>query len=695
MLLLLGLISWCVLLNLIVASSWSFSMLRPKQVLDVAFLDDAVRPTSATAATLSHEISGAVNLRVTQKEQAAVRDDFTSGTASTRSASTVASSALPVTNWAKNKAGKSQCGLYIAESTLPGAGLGSFTGVPKKPMDPLGYGDVCFPNIDITFHNEPPIFDPFASYVWSGTTMGMVRESLSNDVVAYCPGLDCIINCHIALLNTHRSYPSYHYGDLHRSVDPGAGALTPYFNGTTFASRAIPAGGELFKFYGNSYFESRPHMFDGNFPLMGNYEEAEALLRNMTAMKLPVHIQRDLYEDVIVFMKKTFTSRILGALPLTAKDAITAAEQDMSVLHQPGATRSLEWLEMHGRCIDNMAPGPSTIKQAGHGAFATRSLSKDQIVTTSPLHHLPMSTFVVMHHWDEFTDPVTGRGMKKALGLKGYQILVNYCYGHGDSTLLLCPYGNGINYINHNQTRANVQIRWAQDFAIVHNADFVKKGKVGDLMWDHKPQLAFDYIALRDIEPGEELFLDYGDSFEAAWQKHVGRWKPIPGADKYIDGVTLNIRYPNSTLRTLDEQSRNPYADYLQIRAHNILSDREFIKVGDFNWNVVIFGWPARILERTVTKDSHYYTIEIGVPPKRVLEGIDQRSMGMNRNIEADLNWIRREKVPRAAIAFFDKAGQTDMHLPNAFRHIIGIPESIFPRQWKNTRDDASQILVP
>jgi hypothetical protein len=418
---------------------------------------------------------------------------------------------------------------------------------------------------------------------------------------------------------------------------------------------------------------------------MGNYEEAEGLLRNMTAMKLPVHIQRDLYEDVIVFMKKSFTSRIMGALPLTAKDAITAAEQDISVLHQPASMRTIDWLEKHGRCIDNIKPEQaSTIKQAGHGAFATRRLSKDQVVTTSPLHHLPSSNFVTMHSWDEHIDPATGREMKKSLGIKGFQILVNYCYGHGDSTLLLCPYGNGVNYINHNQTQANVQIRWAQDFAIVHNADFVKKGKVGDLMWNHKPQLAFDYIALRDIEPGEELFLDYGDSFEAAWQKHVRHWKPIPGADKYTDGIGINLLYPKSTLRTLDEQSRNPYPRYLQLRAHTILSDREFVKPRECVWSVVEFGWPARILERNMTNDNHYYTIEIGCPPKSVLEGIVQPGKVRVQNVEVDLNWIRREKVPRAAIAFFDKQGQTDMHLPNAFRHIIGIPDSIMPDQWRN-----------
>ena len=39
----------------------------------------------------------------------------------------------------------SDCGLYMAESTIPGAGLGIFTAAEKHPGDAVGYGDVCIP----------------------------------------------------------------------------------------------------------------------------------------------------------------------------------------------------------------------------------------------------------------------------------------------------------------------------------------------------------------------------------------------------------------------------------------------------------------------------------------------------------------------------------------------------------------------
>ena len=569
-----------------------------------------------------------------------------------------------------------ECGLYIAKSTIPHAGLGIFTAEAKDPNDPLGSGDVCIPNIDIKYHGH--VFDPFHHYTWSGFIMGMTRESHANEIDAYCPGLDCAINCNLALINTHQSVPLYDNSGLHRSKDPGAGAFTPYYNGATLASRHIPAGGELFKFYGNEWFTGRPGSFDGKFPLLGDYTVAEEILRNMTAMRLDPNLQRDLYEDIVVGMKKAFTSRTLGALPLTIEDAITAAEQEIAVLHQPAATRSIEWLQENGRCIDNIEGRYSTIRQAARGAFATRLLAKDQVITTSPLHHLPTSRFVEKYHFEDKPNE-KGEMVRTPVSVIGYQVVVNYCYGHQSSSMLLCPYGNGVNYINHNQTLANVKIRWAEDFDIVHNATLVKEGLVEELNWQYKPQLAFDYVALRDIEAGEELFLDYGDNFEAAWQRHVANYKPPSDWNNFMDGMTINMQYHNAKIRTEQEQQANPYPEHLQIRAHGGLETVPDLKDGMVAWTVNDYGLPTRIFERHVSPTEHTYDLEIGIIPK------DNYLDKTTRDREANLEWVRRYRVPRSAIVFYDKPGYSDMYLPSAFRQLIGIPDEMFPEQWKNT----------
>jgi hypothetical protein len=570
-----------------------------------------------------------------------------------------------------------ECGLYIAESTIPNAGLGIFTAQAKEPMDPLGSGDVCIPNIDIKYHGN--VFDPFADYYWSAFSLGMTRESHANDMDAFCSGIDSSANSNLALINTQKKAPLYDNAGLHRFKDPGVGAFTPYQNVTSYASRHIPAGGELFKYYGDSWFTTRPQMFDGNLPLLNDYPMAEELLRNMTDMKLDSNIQKELYEDIVVSMKEVFTSRVLGALPLTIQDAIIAAEQDIAVLHQPFATRSVAWLQENGRCVDNMEPRYSTIRQAGRGAFATRPLAAGQVVTTSPLHHLPSSRFVEMYNFNVTTN-AQGELVRIPVSMSGYRVIVNYCYGNKNSSMLLCPYGNGVNYINHNQSQTNVKIRWAQDFDIVHNATLVEKGLVQDLLMlqQYKPQLAFDYIALRDIQQGEELFLDYGDSYEAAWQRHVANYKPPPNSENFMDGMSINIKYHSAPIRTEQEQQSNPYPEHLQIRGHaglETIPDSEK-DVSMYTWASTDYGLPVRILERHVTSTEHTYTLEMGLIPKEAF--MDKHT----RDREADLTWVRRERVPRHAILFFDNPGSTDMHLPGAFRQPILIPDDIFPTQW-------------
>lgn len=61
----------------------------------------------------------------------------------------------------------------------------------------------------------------------------------------------------------------------------------------------------------------------------------------------------------------------------------------MRALLQRSASRSIQELSKKGRCLDNMRNGESTIPFAGRGAFATRPLKKGDIITGSPLVHVP------------------------------------------------------------------------------------------------------------------------------------------------------------------------------------------------------------------------------------------------------------------------------------------------------------------
>jgi hypothetical protein len=283
---------------------------------------------------------------------------------------------------AKEASTRMDCELYIAESTIPNAGLGIFTGVAKAKGDTIGNGDKAIPLVDLNWHagdysdhegleNETvPFFNPTQDYVWHGLGMGMDYETVQDDITAFWPGVDAMINCNLGLLNVIKSTPIYDEGGLHRNMHPGAGGITPYNGVPTHVIRDIPAGGEIFKHYGDEWFSSRSHF--GGIPLSTDYEDIVDLLTRFNDMigRLPVpkHVSASiLYDELLVPTKNIWNSRTLNALFNYSWSDVEPAvrAKDFGVLLQPAATRSLDWLDKHGKCIDHIVQGPSTIEGAG------------------------------------------------------------------------------------------------------------------------------------------------------------------------------------------------------------------------------------------------------------------------------------------------------------------------------------------
>ena len=191
------------------------------------------------------------------------------------------------------------CNLYMAESTIPGAGVGIFTTQPIQRGQPIGIGDVYIPIFDLEWHYEASLeaaaaaaaaaaeeehaehavienenngeveeqqshlfVDPFGDYSWEGSVMGCSHEAYSYEYIhMFAPGIDAAVNSHSALNNVDKSTPmvraeidEHSFFNVHRSVDAGVGAVTPYQNGTTHALHYIPPGGELFKAYGDEWY---------------------------------------------------------------------------------------------------------------------------------------------------------------------------------------------------------------------------------------------------------------------------------------------------------------------------------------------------------------------------------------------------------------------------------------------------------
>jgi hypothetical protein len=93
-----------------------------------------------------------------------------------------------------------------------------------------------------------------------------------------------------------------------------------------------------------------------------------------------------------------------------------------------------------------MKPGRSTLAQAGRGAFAARQLPVDTVVGYAPLVHIGTKGRNI---FDVVRDNPDGTQFHS------YDLIINYSFGHANSTVLLTPYGGMVNYINHDKERAN------------------------------------------------------------------------------------------------------------------------------------------------------------------------------------------------------------------------------------------------
>jgi len=614
----------------------------------------------------------------------------------------------------------STCTLFMANSSIPGAGVGIFTTETLLPGDLVGMGEVMNPLINFLWHHpveqRNPGGHPFQDYVWQGsdilsleTSMGGYGEDTyytdgnigfpirgEDGVQMLGYGLDAAINCHLGVTNIGSSefgYDEYNTGRFDRFRDPGAGAFSPFLVGQSIVANVIPRGGELMKHYGDAWFldAERTERF-GLLPLTGDYKTADLLIQQFGLLFPEIHDKNDLtpyHKDLWDLMANfPFESRILNAIPKQHDMIPLSIRESIWEPYVEGSRRPIEELEQTGRCLENISNGPSTLPQAGRGAFATRDLAKGSIITGSPVMHVESSKIFEMYkdkrqEWNGQNHGDTS--------VVGYQLMLNYCYGRPQSSILLCPYGVGVNYINHNQTLANVKIQWGRHGEVGHDNRFLEK-KWEDIFCPSctkSPQLAFDFVALRDIKLGEELFLDYGIEFEKAWQRHVESYSTsvskmmstmhnnATNSTKHESAQRWNREHANEDIRTDQEQEAFPYPPNLEIRCHAELIAPQPLAAAvaplylrDYSWKRNDKGASCHVVGKKHSssvgrKDVVLYDVIISDHHQQIC--------------------VLVGGIPRNAMRFFDRAYTKDFHLPTAFRHYIGIPDDmLFPDAWKN-----------
>jgi hypothetical protein len=142
------------------------------------------------------------------------------------------------------------CGIWLAKSTIPGAGLGMFAGRDfQKGKKLLPIGDVVVPLVDMDLHQGEDFTFLWDEYTWDGETLDISLEGYSDELVIASTGFGAAINCYMDLINVEEVTPSQDpslHSLLHRWNNPGAGAFSPYWNRTAISKEDVHAGDELF-----------------------------------------------------------------------------------------------------------------------------------------------------------------------------------------------------------------------------------------------------------------------------------------------------------------------------------------------------------------------------------------------------------------------------------------------------------------
>jgi hypothetical protein len=339
--------------------------------------------------------------------------------------------------------------------------------------------------------------------------------------------------------------------------------------------------------------------------------------------------------------------------------------------------KSPDWLAEHGLCVGNLRPDTSKIKGAGRGAFSLNFIPKGARIAPAPL--------VVVDR--EFM--MTNTTGKKRTTTKP-QLLLNYCFGHVNSSLLFYPTSPSVNLINHGGEKSNARLHWS--LSDQHEGkDWPWHLSLGDVKNLNRPGFMMDIVATRDILPNEEILMDYGEAWEKAWKAHVQEWIAPINSNMYSPSYVMDD--VAALLRTEKEQSVHPYPpnvftacfyrysareindgiakDISQKRneatAHQWKADRRTFEFSNLR--------PCSILNRDGSEDRNGEKVTYTVIMKN-RRGLKPEEVIPNGSLHIV------NGVPRSAIRFMDKYYTTDQHLENAFRHEIQIPDEYFPSQW-------------
>ena len=365
--------------------------------------------------------------------------------------------------------------------------------------------------------------------------------------------------------------------------------------------------------------------------------------------------------------------------------------------------RPISNLESSGICIDRLVvkrhhADDSQLRTTVH---SKRYVPIGQVVVSSPVVLIDKSQLEIVQQSYDLNEQKT----VYTEHVVAYQELLNYCYGHVNSSLLFLPYGPEVHAISHsdgsNNTKTpNVKLTWNNNSMYSSSISLLSMEALEAMDVDDGSRLILDYTAIRDIQPGDEIVLESGEK----WQKALSEYADSRTIEKKVTMPLLSSETEarlqqhhqqsnnnnEEPIRTVLEQSKSPYPKTIQTACwyRQVKDQGQQDTTSAENklvWNDKINNdclRPCHIVERREQQNA--YTVRITDIPNPFTPLKCKLSNTTKGRFVHD--------VPRTAITFVNKPKPLDQ-ATNNFRHELQVPDNgFYPETWYTHGTEATPM---
>ena len=353
-----------------------------------------------------------------------------------------------------------QCGLYLAissTSTVDETHWGLYAGKDFPAGTEISSPDVAINIPHLRANNQPlededtenaellsQMVDFFEGFFWVPETAAAQNELTQGRAVTAVPGAGMLAGYSAKRTNADWNIRSCYkrplLGETSGASHPGRGAQSPFYNTVVVSTQDIKTGAEIFMEYGESFGRDEE---DDELNVM-DYTRIDDTVDQMMDFfqKHKDNLDEDAKTEIYTFLLKDVMKAAVGAGKARRIQTLFPPNpDDLSKIIQaggarkysdPGVYRSEEWLQQYGLCIDNIRVDASTIPNAGRGAFATRKIPAGGLVTPVPVTHIPDSDVLDMY---PLVENENGDYVRESGEATSQQLLLNYCFGHPESSV--------------------------------------------------------------------------------------------------------------------------------------------------------------------------------------------------------------------------------------------------------------------